>query len=110
MGTECSGPLAIAELIMKVTDRYMLGEDSKSYRITVRRGHLFQDNKLSLSNFEESMHLRVTFLGEPAVDDGGARREFFMLLLGDIANNGSLLDDLPNKRVLRHNAVAFKVQ
>ena len=77
----------------------VLSEDSKSYRITVRRGHLFQDTKLSLSNFEELMHLRVTFLGEPAVDDGGPCQEFFMLLLGDIANNRSLLDDLPNKSV-----------
>ena len=35
------------------------------------------------------------FFSEAAVDDGGPRKEFFMSLLGAIANNGSLLDGPP---------------
>ena len=32
-----------------------------------------------------------------------------MLLTGAIANHGSILDGPPNRRLLRHNADAFKV-
>ena len=35
----------------------VLGEDSKSYRITVQRGHLFQDTKLSLSEGMSALYL-----------------------------------------------------
>ena len=60
--------------------------------------------------FDESKHFRVTFLGDPAVDQGGPKREFFMLLMGAIANSGSLLDGPPDRRILRHNANAFQVR
>ena len=32
-----------------------------------------------------------------------------MLLMGDIANNGAILDGPPDRRVLRHNTSAFEV-
>ena len=35
--------------------------------------------------------------------------EFFMILMGAIANHGSILDGPPDRRLLRHNADAFKV-
>ena len=43
------------------------------------------------------------------MDGGGPRREYFMLLMGDIANNGAILDCPPDRRVLRHNTSAFEV-
>ena len=82
-----------------------------TFRITVRRGHIFEDTLFALrSGFDERKYLRVSFLGEPAADGGGPRREYFMLLMGAIANNGSILDGPPNRRVLRHNTAAFEVQ
>ena len=63
----------------------------------------------SLRCYNETKPLKVTFLGEPAVDEGGPKREFFMLLMGEIANNGSLLDGSPNNKILRHNTSAFQV-
>ena len=87
----------------------LYSDESMKHRITVRRGHLLQDTQRALIYFDEHKHIRVTFLGEPAVDDGGPRREYFMLLIDEIANNGSLLDGPPHRRVLRHNTVAFKV-
>ena len=48
-------------------------------------------------------------MGEHAVDQGGPRREYFMLMVGAIANSGSLLDGPPDRRILRHNANAFQV-
>jgi hypothetical protein len=41
--------------------------------------------------FDGSLHFRVTFMGDPAVDQGGPKREYFMLFMGSIANSGSLL-------------------
>lgn len=61
------------------------------------------------SGFDEKKHLRVCFLGEKGVDGGGPRREFFMLLMGNVANDGSILDGPPERRVLRHNTTAFEV-
>ena len=61
------------------------------------------------SGFDDKKHLRIKFIGEPAVDGGGPRREYFMLLMGDIANNGAILDGPPDRRVLRHNTSAFEV-
>ncbi len=34
---------------------------------------------------------------------------FFMLLMGSIGNNSSLLDGPPDRRILRHNTSAFQV-
>ena len=82
---------------------FLYEDDFNVHRITVRRGHILDDTLVALrSNFDEKKHIRVRFLGEPAVDEGGPRREFFMLLMGAIANSSSLLDGPPNRRVLRH--------
>lgn len=87
----------------------VLGEEC--FRLTVRRSNIFEDALQALKiGFDETKQLRVSFWNEPAVDDGGPRREFFMLLLGAIANNGSLLDGPPERRILRHNAGAFQVR
>ena len=74
-----------------------------SFRVTVRRGHIFDDTLVALrSGFDEKKHLRVSFLGERGVDGGGPR----MLLMACI---GSILDGPPERRVLRHNTTAFEV-
>ena len=52
-------------------------------------------------------HVRVTFLGEPAVDDGGPRREFFMLLMEALNSQEFLLSGNRTRRVLKHNTLAF---
>lgn len=70
----------------------LYSDHSKKHRITVRRGHIFEDVRKTVMNMDESKHVRVTFLGEAAVDDRGPRRE---LLIGAIANNGSLLQGPP---------------
>ena len=97
-------------MIKQHRDKYYYEDDLKAHRITVRWGHILDDTLVALrSGFDEKKHIRVRFLGEPAVDEGGPRREFFMLLMGAIANTSSLLDGPPNCRVLRHNTSAFQV-
>jgi hypothetical protein len=50
--------------------------------------------------FKGDKQIQVTFFREAGVDVGGPGREFFMLILGEIANNSSLLDGPTNQRVL----------
>ena len=57
-------------------------------------------------DFKVDKQIRVTFFKEAGVDVGGPGREFFM---GEIANNSSLLDGPPDRRVLRHNISALQV-
>ena len=67
--------------------------EASTRRITVRRKHLLEDTMKSLRRtpWESSKHLKVVFIGEPGVDDGGPRREYFRLLLAEIGNNNSFL-------------------
>ena len=79
------------------------------FRITVRRSHIWDDALRAVKrNFVESKHIRITFLGESAIDGGGPRREFFMLLMNSIKENNSLLEGLSNSRVVRHNTAAIQ--
>lgn len=79
------------------------------FRITVRRSNIWEDTHRALKHtFDEKKHVRITFLGESAVDGGGPRREFFMLLMNAIKENNSLLDGPSVSRVLRHNTAALQ--
>jgi len=98
----------LAELLKKHCDQYLHQDESKTYRITVRRGHLWQDALRCFERkFDERSHLRVTFLGEPAVDDSGPRREFFMLLMEALNSQEFLLSGMPTRRILKHNTQAL---
>ena len=96
--------------------------------ITVRRGSICDDTIFAPhAGFDEKKHIKVRFLGEfvmqgmhilnctlpragePGIDEGGPKREYFMLLLNVISNNNSLLDGSPSQRVLWHNTSAFQV-
>ena len=78
-------PTLLAELLKRHCDQYLHQDESKMYRITVQCGHLWQD---ALN--ENFMKEATTFLGEPAVDDGGQCREFLMLLM-EAVNSQELL-------------------
>ena len=59
-------------------------------RVNVRRGRLFEDymdSRRKCSWHKPENSLKVTFIGEPAVDTGGPRREF---LTGQFGNNFKL--------------------
>ena len=54
-------------------------------RIVVRRNHLWEDAlKRFKSGLDFRKYVRVLFVGEPAVDDGGPLREFLHLLMGKL--------------------------
>ena len=75
-------------------------------RIVVRRKHIFEDTLHKLrSGIDISKHLRVTFIGEPAIDDGGPMREYMRLLLGSIISNNSLFCGDVNSHFLQYNVI-----
>ena len=51
----------------------------KEVRVNIRRKHIWSDFKQARKKFNlvPSNKIKIVFLGEPAVDDGGPRREFF---------------------------------
>ena len=53
--------------------------------IIVWRKHIFEDTP------KWHWHLRVTFIGEPAIDDGSPMREYMRLLLGSIISNNFIV-------------------
>lgn len=77
-------------------------------RITVRRSHIWED---TVRAFQRKLDLRkilkVTFLGEPAIDDSGLRREYLRLLMKAISEQ-SLLTGPPLGKVLAHNTMAMQ--
>ena len=84
-------------------------DESNTFRITVRRSTIWDDALRAVRRtFDEKKHIHITFLGESAVDGGGPRREFFMLLMNAIRENHSLLDGPLTTRVLRHNTTALQ--
>ena len=75
-------------------------------RLIVRRKHVFEDTLHKLRNgIDISKHLRVTFIGERAIDDGGPMREYMRLPLSSIISNNSLFCGDINSRFLRHNVI-----
>ena len=55
---------------------------SEPLRITVRWRSIWKDSVVALRRtFDERKPIIVTFLGESGVDNGGPRREYFMLRL-----------------------------
>ena len=72
----------LSEVLKKHRNEHLYADKSQTYRITVRRSDIWKDSiQCFKRSFDTCKHLRITFLGEPAVDDGGPRREFFMLFM-----------------------------
>ena len=42
------------------------------------------------------------------MDEGGPKREYFQLVLGELANNNALFDGGSQRRILRHNVIELK--
>ena len=76
-------------------------------KIPVRRKHIWNDTKRALSRdvFQDKKGLSITFIVEPAVDDGGPLHEFFCLLMLEIT---SLFCGPEGRRTPTHNLLALQ--
>lgn len=99
----------LSEVLAEHRKKLLHTDQTKTHQITVRRTVLWQDAlKCFKRKFDPKSHLRVTFLGEPAVDDGGPRREFSMLLMEAMKSQEDLFAGSDNRRVLRNNLRALE--
>ncbi len=82
-------------------------------RLTVSRSSIFADS-VSLfkqRNFDFKKPLKVTFEGEPAIDGGGPRREFFTIVLRQLlspSTNPRLFEGRNNQFLPMHNTDALR--
>ena len=86
--------------------RAMSAKDDEDFqRLTVRRAYLFADalRGFSKPTFNASKPLKVSFIGEHAVDAGGPRRELFRHLIPEIATKSGLFAGWPDHVVPLHN-------
>ena len=91
--------------------KYLPPNRSECQRLIVRRKHVFEDALHRYkSGLELTKYLKVTFVGEPAADEGGPLREFFYLLVQSISKNNSLFCGEEGNRVPQVNAVELKKQ
>ena len=89
--------------------KVITGRDEEDrQRICVRRSHLFSDAARAFSrpNFNVSKLLKVVFVGEPSVDEGGPRREFFQLLMKEAFTSSGLFAGWPQNVVPIHSVEA----
>ncbi len=78
-------------------------------RIVVRRRHVLNDTLHQLRcGVDLYKHLKVTFVGEPAVDSGGPMREYMYLLMSSIAKSHLFFNGEETKRVPMHNIVELE--
>ena len=79
-------------------------EDSTTF-IQVRRKKIWKDTLRAFkqSRFTARKWLKVEFIGEAAIDDGGPRREFFRWGMQEICQNNALFQGTSKARVPTHN-------
>lgn len=101
--------MPVEDLIGRQRVKNLPIDKSDAQRIVVRRNHLWED---TLKRFQAGLnfrkYIRVLFVGEPAVDDGGPLREFLHLLMGEIATNNSLFCGQEDCRVPLPNMLGLE--
>ena len=104
-----SDGISIETLLLRQRAKVLPVDRSVFQRIVVRRKHVWEDSlRRFVAGIHFLKHLRVRFVGEPAVDDGGPLREFLYLLMGEIAANNSLFCGEENYRVPLPNMGALE--
>ena len=63
-------------------------------------------SNFSKKSFDENM-LKVHFIGEGAVDEGGPRREFFHLLIQEILSKSGFFDGFPERVILLYDVTGI---
>lgn len=82
----------LADMINELDGDFMFGggslEDAVSLNIQVRRNKLLEDSLRMLSTQSKNYkkQLKIKFMGEEGVDQGGVKKEFFHLLMKELFN------------------------
>ena len=98
--------LPVSTLLQEHKICYMPQSQDDVQRIVVRRRHIWSDTVRKLKGgLDVNKHIKVSFVGDVAVDEGGPRREFLTLLMRDMAGNNSLFQGKLHQRLPRPNLV-----
>ena len=101
--------LSVQELLQAQRVKYLPVSRDECQRFHVRRRHVLDDSFLRFNaGFKENKYIKVTFAAEAAVDEGGPLREYFRLLLGEIAKKNSMFCGDEECRVPVHNMDMWK--
>ena len=76
----------------------------------VRRSNVWEDAKIKMkkcSNDELNHLIKIQFVGEPAVDQGGPRNEFFSLVHSEVSNSGMFIGK-ENRKCFNHDVLALE--
>ncbi len=69
--------LSLSDILRDHRNVFLPIDEENRIRITIRRKHILEDTFRKLrGGLNVSKHLKVTFVGEQAVDAGGPLREF----------------------------------
>ena len=101
-------PTDVQRILRQHFNRVVVKEPPQ--RINVRRQLLPHDafRQFKRASFDPTKLLRVTFVGESAVDDGGPRREFFRLLLADLFTTCGFFTGYPSAVTAIHNVISLE--
>ena len=73
-------------------------------RIIIHRKHVWEDTIRKLkSGLNVNKPIKVSFVGESAVDEGGPLREYLSILIASIASNNNLFQGDAQRRLPRPN-------
>ena len=77
-------------------------DPEEANRMSVRRKYVWTDaiRAMTRSSFNCRKSVRITFVSEEGVDDGGPRREFFHLAIKAMADDHTIFHG-PENRLLR---------
>ena len=102
----CSDPRDVADILK--THSLVNVSDDESCKVKVHRTHIWGDSLKVFRRVDLKRKLKVTFIGEAGVDDGGPRREYLRLVMNAMAEQIYLLDGPTHRRILRHNVLAVE--
>ena len=94
----------VLENLKKCKEQFV--DCSKNFRIKVQRYHVWEDTLIKVQRDEDAVknEVKVQFIGELAVDQGGPSREYFGLI------NEAAQRKLMAQSVFRHNFFALNKQ
>ncbi len=101
--------IVVKHIIQEHHRRVIVANDEEDTQpIHVRRSNLIQDTIKAFSRpkFNVSKLIKVSFIGESSVDEGGPRREFFQLTLKETFTTLGLFAGWPSNLVPLHNVEA----
>lgn len=95
---ECFSAHDIKQALLQHKNQVMTSNRESTQRINVLRSNIFKDGiyAFTRATFDTTKYLKVRFNGEPAVDEGGPRREFFRLFLSDMCQSSGMFHGWPD--------------